>query len=404
MAIEDFLEGIKKDFGKAFKSKDKESPVLDLKPVSQQLPPHGLIIDNPLMEFALDRRFLAWGRCYLSYAKKGNGKTTMLFDAMKIVQKAGGLAFWIETENAPDFDYMRYQGVDPDKVQYFNPKTLEEATTVCLNIAENLPKLGDIPILIGLDSIAGAAPNYEKEQDVVGQTKVGEHAKLMAAFYRQLTSLIEPYNCIFWATNQLRDVIGQMTFGEEKGEALIGGEAQRFCSTYQFKLARIRDNVMKNQYGAERKIGSTHKIQVKRNKLGREGKGQELEFDIYIRGGIDWYSPLVRKLADDYDDIIYKNGGWHQWTTPGTPYMWTDPQTGVTEEREIDTEQKFRESDLGLVLYNSQPAKEIIRKAFEIPDLPDLQTIQAIEHENKKKRGRKPSKTDETNPVGVKQL
>ena len=138
--IDGFLNSIKKTFNKTFKKGEDGSKELELNTVSKELPATGLVVDNPFLEYALDRRFLAYGRCYLIYGKKGCSKTTLLFELMKIFQAAGGICFWVETERAPDFDYMKLQGVDPDRVVYHSPETLEEALTLCKSIIEQIPK------------------------------------------------------------------------------------------------------------------------------------------------------------------------------------------------------------------------------------------------------------------------
>ena len=118
MDFDAYFNSVKKGFEKTFKS---GGVTLELNTVDKELPPTGIILDNPLLEYAFDRRFMAYGRCYLVYGKKGCSKTTMLFDLAKIFQKAGGRMIWVETENAPDFRYMELQGVDPTMVHYHNP-------------------------------------------------------------------------------------------------------------------------------------------------------------------------------------------------------------------------------------------------------------------------------------------
>jgi RecA/RadA recombinase len=379
-----YINSIKKGFGKTFKT---EAVNLELNSVDKELPPTGIVLDNPLQEYVFDRRFMAYGRCYLVYGKKGCSKTTLLFDLAKTFQKAGGKMFWVETENAPDFRYMELQGVNPEGVIYHNPKSLEEALTLCKITIENYSKFtdGKTPILVALDSIAGASTDYERDQDVIGQTKVGEHAKLMSAFYRNVIPYLECENMVFVATNQLKEQIGGMTgFGAEKPEALIGGEAQRFNSTYQLKVARIKDILSEDHMGVKRKSGSTHTVTVKRNKLGREGNSQKAEFDVHIRGGIDWYSPLVRKLGEEYNSLVGKTGGWYTWKTPGTEFV-IDVE-GQQTAGVIDTEKKFREQDLAFLINNSHGAKEIVRHAFSIPDMPTPEVAEEIAKTNKGRR------------------
>jgi len=389
-----YLETIKTSFNKKFDEK------MDLNPVSKEPPATGIVLDNPLLEYAFDRRFMAYGRCYLIYGKKGCSKTTLLFDLAKIFQKAGGMMFWIETESAPDFDYMRKQGVDDERVHYHNPRTLEQALTLCKNIIMNVPKFDPeqtTPIMVALDSIAGTCTEYERDKDMVGETKVGEHAKLMANFYRNVIPYLETEKVIFVATNQLREQIGGMQgFGTEKPEALIGGEAQRFNSTYQFKVARIKDVTSPDSNGVQRKSGSIHTLTVKRNKLGREGNSQKIEFDIHIEGGIDWYSPLVRAtLAPNYPHIVGSHaGGYYSWKTEGTEYI--DPETGavgVIQTKHVvggeEKIKKYREGELGFLIQNSPQAKEICRQAFGLPDMPSEAARREIEQTNKKKRKKK---------------
>jgi recombination protein RecA len=389
--FEAYLETIKKSFNKAYKDEETANN-LELNTVDKELPPTGIILDNPLLEFAFDRRFIAYGRCYLIYGKKGCSKTTLLFELAKIFQKAGGKMFWIETENAPDFRYMELQGVNPKEVVYHNPRTLEEALTLIKTIIETIPKFdpdSKMPIMIALDSVAGAASEYERDQDIIGQTKVGEHAKLMSNFYRHIVPYLESEKAILVVTNQLKEQIGGMTgFGAEKPEALIGGEAQRFNSTYQFKVARIADIVQADHMGVKRKAGSTHALTVKRNKLGREGNSQKLEFDIYINGGIDWYTPLVKRLGEEYTSIVGKSGGWYTWKTPGVKTQ-VQTETGEFVEGEISTDKKYRDTELGLLISNSSEAKELCRQAFGIPDLPTAEVTQAVEVKNKARRKKK---------------
>jgi len=168
---------------------------------------------------------------------------------------------------------------------------------------------------------------------------------------------------------------------------LVGGEAQRFNSTYQFKVAKIKDILEEDHMGVKRKSGSTHTITVKRNKLGREGNSQKAEFDIYINGGIDWYSPLVKTLGDNYTALVGKTGGWYTWKTPGC--LANIVVEGVPTEIEIDTSKKFRDKELGFLIAQSASAKELCRKAFGIPDMPDAETAEAIEVKNKTRRKRK---------------
>lgn len=400
MGLEDLFKNVEKGFKKKF-GRDSEL----LGPLGHEVdPPTGLIVDNPLLEYILDRRYIAYGRCYLTYGKKGNSKTSLFLNLAKIFQQAGGDVVWIETEKAADLDYAKKQGLDLSRVLLPQVDSLQEALTVAEDVIRNLHKAypaGDTPVLICLDSIAGAIPEYELQSDItVGETRVGEHARLMSGFYRRIIHPLANEKAIFLATNQLRDAIGKSTFGSEPPEAMIGGEAARFHSTYQFKVVRTKDLCKKLEGGAERKIGSRHEITCKRNKLGREGNTQKISFDLHIEGGIDWYSPLVRLLGENYPNLVYKSGAYVRWLIDDVYYDKDviDDETGESKITQlfIPTDKNMRESDLATMIANSSQAKELIRHEFGIPDLPPVEVIEKVEKELKAKRGKKLRQTDET--------
>jgi hypothetical protein len=194
--------------------------------------------------------------------------------------------------------------------------------------------------------------------------------------------------CVFLVLNQQKHKIGGFGFGDQI--SMIGGEAPMFSSTYQWKMSRTGDLKVKNEHGAERKYGSTHKVVCTRNKLGREGGTQEIEFDLYIKGGIDWYSPLVRMLGAHYDTLVEKNGARYRWLLPNMTYLDKDGNV-----QPIDTEAAMYDKELAYIIANSAQAKEAIRTAFEIPPLPDQEEIAEVEKERLTRRRKKKDNLDE---------
>ena len=390
--LSQLLEMTEKQFRKKFKDSQTEFKLAkDEKPVT------GLIVDNPYLEYVLDRRFLAYGRFYLVYGDKGSCKTSFFFDLAKTFQRAGGEVVWLETENAADLDYAKKQGVDLDRMVLQHPQSLEEALNMSEMYIRNLSKIdpdGQMPLLICLDSIAGSVTEYEQDTtNNITDTTPGAHARLLSRFYREMEHPLANERCIFLALNQLKDSIGGNVGWGEKPEAMMGGHAPRFSSTYQLKMAYTGTLKAKNAHGADRKYGSKHKITCKRNKLGREGNMQNIEFDMYINGGIDWYSPLVERLGKEYTDIVSSSGARHTWKIPGVKYTADDGT-----EQDIPTTESFYAKELGPIIAKSPQAKEIIRKAFEIPDLPTEEEVQEIEKERLVKR-RKSKKTLGDEPI-----
>ncbi len=389
--LSQLLESTEKQFKKKFKEAETE-----FKYAKDEKPVTGLIVDNPLFEYILDRRFLAYGRFYLTYGKKGSCKTSLFFDLAKTFQRNGGGVIWLETENAADLSYAQKQGVDTNSLVLQHPQSLEQALNIAEMYIRNLPKTdpdGKMPLLICLDSIAGSVTEYEQDtSNNITDTTPGAHARLLSRFYREMEHPLANERCIFLALNQLKEKIGGMGgFGEEQPESMMGGNAPLFSSTYQWKMSYTGTLKGKNAAGVERKFGSTHNIVCKRNKLGREGNLQKIEFDMYINGGIDWYSPLVRKLGKDgYDQLVKSAGARHTWQVPGINYV-----TDEGETKEIPTDVGYYDRDLAAMIGRSSEAKELIRTAFEIPGLPSDTEVEQVEKERLTKRKKKKTLSDD---------
>lgn len=382
MAFKDLLDLTKKQFLK--KNPDSD---IEFRAASEEPAPTGLIVDNPLMEYLLDRQFLAYGRFVLVYGKKGSSKTTLFLDLAKLYQRVGGDVIWIETEHAIDLDYVKKQGVDLSKVAVIHPDSLEQGLGIAETIIRNMPKAypdGETPVLIAFDSIAGATVEYELDQsNTISDIQPVIHARLMGRFFRELEKPLANEKAVFLMLNQLKSKIGGMGYGEDAHDALIGGEAQFFHSSIHLKMSKVGElTAPVGEDGATRKIGSVHKLQCKRNKLGREGKNQEVEIDLYIDGGIDWWSPLVRKLAKEYTSLVTRAGAYYRWNLPNISYIDAETKKPVV----IDTEKSFRESELAVIIRASKQAKDEIRKAFGIAPLPAQKEVEEIETTRKKKR------------------
>ncbi len=376
--IDDFLKTVQGKFNKKFKESETTLESLgDAKEVT------GLIVDNPLFEFLLDRRFMAYGRAYLIYGNKGNAKTSTFYDIAKQVIAQNGYVFWFETEHAYDKNYAIKQGVDVNKLIVSNPKTIEEAYTMILLCIQNLDKLdptGDTPVLVCLDSIAGCMTEYENDTSVgMGDMRVAARATATQRFYSRLVAMLEAEKCIFLALNQKKTKIGQAMPGQDM-TSLPGGTSQTFHSTYQWDISKVKEFYDADQYGAERKVGSRHAIVGKRNKLGREGNKQRIEYDLYIDGGIDWWSPLVRKLADEYPFMVSHTRGY-SWQLEGYEFVLPDGSKG-----EIPVGESMKESELGMLIKHSTQAKEKIREVFGIPPLPKVEEVVVAEKARKEKR------------------
>jgi recombination protein RecA len=170
------------------------------------------------------------GRIIEIYGPESSGKTTLAIHAIASVQKAGGIAAFIDAEHAFDRFYAQKLGVDIENLLISQPDNGEQA----LEITENLIRSGAIDIIV-IDSVAALTPKSEIEGEM-GESKMGLQARLMSQALRKLTATISRTGCCCVFINQLREKIGVM-FGNP--ETTTGGNALKFYASVRLDIRRI---------------------------------------------------------------------------------------------------------------------------------------------------------------------
>ena len=122
------------------------------------------------------------GRVVEIFGPESSGKTTLALHAIAEVQKAGGVAAFIDAEHALDATYARKLGVNVEELLVSQPDTGEQA----LEIAEKLVRSGAVDLVV-VDSVAALVPKAEIEGEM-GDAHMGLQARLMSQALRKLTA------------------------------------------------------------------------------------------------------------------------------------------------------------------------------------------------------------------------
>mgnify|MGYP002536490790 CR=1 FL=1 len=245
-----------------------------------------------MLDLALGIGGLPRGRIIEIYGTESSGKTTISLQAVAEAQKAGGMAAFIDVEHALDPVYARKLGVDIDSLLVSQPDSGEQA----LEIAEALVRSGAIDIIV-IDSVAALVTKAEIEGEM-GDSHVGQLARLMSQALRKLTGALAKTDCAAIFINQLREKIG-VVYGNP--EVTTGGRALKFYSS-------VRIEVRKGEQLKEGSevIGNRTKVKIVKNKVAPPFK--TAEFDIMYGTGISHVGELVDVGVET--GVLKKSGAW----------------------------------------------------------------------------------------------
>ncbi|MDP9797024.1 recombination protein RecA [Catenuloplanes nepalensis] len=285
-ALELALAQIDKQFGKGSVMRLGEKPH-----VQMEIIPTGSIA----LDVALGVGGLPRGRVVEVYGPESSGKTTVALHAVANVQRAGGIAAFIDAEHALDPEYAKALGVDTDALLVSQPDTGEQA----LEIVDMLVRSGALDVIV-IDSVAALVPRAEIEGEM-GDSHVGLQARLMSQALRKITGILNNSNTTAIFINQLREKIGVM-FGSP--ETTTGGRALKFYASVRLDVRRIES--LKDGTDV---VGNRTRVKVVKNKVAAPFK--QAEFDIMYGKGISREGSLIDVGVEQ--SIIRKSGAWYTY-------------------------------------------------------------------------------------------
>lgn len=319
------------------------------------------------------------GRIVEIFGPESSGKTTVALQVVAEAQKMGGEVAFVDVEHALDPVYAKALGVDIDNMLVSQPDSGEQA----LEIAEALVRSGALDVIV-LDSVAAMVTKAEIDGEM-GDTHVGQLARLMSQAMRKLTSVISKSNCVAIFINQVREKIG-VIYGNP--ETTPGGRALKFYSSVRIEVRKGEAIKVGSDI-----VGNRTKCKVVKNKVSPPFK--EAEFDMLFGKGISRTGEVV-DIATSLD-IIHKSGAWfsYQGNKIGQGRENTKEWLANNPEAMKEIEAQIREKSAEVELISKKSKKEaaVQDAAAEVEGyaeaVPAAEDVPTEEVPEKKTKGKK---------------
>lgn len=242
---------------------------------------------------------------------EASGKSLLAAHALADTQKKGGLAVYIDTENAISREFLEAIGVNLKDMLYVPLETIEDIFEAIESIIESVKKSSkDRLVTIVVDSVAGASTKQEMSADYDKDGWATSKAIILSKAMRKITNFVGRNRICLIFTNQLRTRLG-VTFGDPWTTA--GGKAIAFHSSVRLRLKSVGQIKLKVE-GREEVMGITTRAQVIKNRMGPPLR--TVDYDIYFDSGIDDFGSWLTMLKNY--NLVSQAGAWYTYTNTDT--------------------------------------------------------------------------------------
>lgn len=254
---------------------------------------------------------LPFSRIVEIYGAESSGKTTAAVQFMVSVQKLGGVAMFLDFENALQHNYAKACGLDfsPEKLLYYTPDNLEEGMKMIFIAIRSGVKL------IVVDSVSAMVPQSELEKKIGDPAKIGALAAAMSTYLPKVVQWLKGRDCTLVLINQIRSLISASARGDTDNTS--GGKAVKFYASVRLKLTRIKSEIVEKVDPLTLKkkrtpYGNLVVVKVVKNKMDSK-QGATGEIFIRYGSGIDEYMTVIEGAVPR--KIINKDGSGYTYGT-----------------------------------------------------------------------------------------
>jgi len=234
---------------------------------------------------------------------EGTGKSLVSAHICAETQRKGGVAVVLDTENAAAPEFWKSLGVDLKNLLYVQVDTVEdifEQMEKMIGIVRKSNK--DRILTLIIDSVAAASTKAELESDHGKDGFATGKSIIISKAMRKITTMIGRQKVLTVFTNQLRQNLNAMAFGDKY--VVSGGKSLAYhCSV------RVRLNNTGKLKKGEEVIGNECKAVVVKNRMGPPQR--QASFDIYFDSGIADYGSWIKVLKEN--NLVKQGGAYYTY-------------------------------------------------------------------------------------------
>lgn len=313
--VQDDLANVLADnLNKKFKGNYKVAYFLDGDSDSPSEVTEWISTGSTMLDLAISNRpngGLPVGRIIEITGLEASGKSLLAAHALADTQKKGGLAVYIDTENAISREFLEAIGVNLKDMLYVPLETVEDIFDAMDSIVESVRKASRSRIVtIVVDSVAGASTKQEMAADYDKDGWATSKAIILSKAMRKITNFVGRERICLIFTNQLRTRLG-VSFGDQWTTS--GGKAIAFHSSVRLRLKSVGQIKLKVE-GRDEVMGITTRAQVVKNRMGPPLR--TVDYDIYFDSGIDDYGSWLTMMKDY--NLVTQAGAWYTYTNSDT--------------------------------------------------------------------------------------
>lgn len=240
-------------------------------------------------------------------------KTVFGTHILREAQRKGYHTLIIDSENAYNPTFARTLGIDPEKLIYAAPETVEECFDTIEKIINSIrTEDPSTPIVVFYDSLAVSPSKAEMEAEgYEGNNMQGAtRAKMIGACLRKINPILRPKKVALVLVNQIRTKVGMM-YGDPR-VAAAGGNALEYYLGVNLETSKT-DNIGDK----DSPTGIRGRVKNKKNKLIEPFKS--CDFELIFNQGLNPLHGLLPHL--ERDGVVERGGSWYTVKATGKKFQ-----------------------------------------------------------------------------------